>query len=118
MWVTRIGPDLIPRREQLRQQVFRPGHNLPTMTLEQLAQQEMQEAQQREERSAAAQATRVMSLKEVEETGKEDDDGAYDDATLKARNWDDWKGRLATWSCVTLFGRGVGWRGHAVDAET
>ena len=37
-----------------------------------------------------------MSLDEVAEQGKEDDDDVYDDATLKARNWDDWKGEYET----------------------
>lgn len=35
-------------RDQYKNQVFRPGHNLPTMSLEELAEQEMHDAMERQ----------------------------------------------------------------------
>ena len=46
----------------------------------------------REARDAVANAGRVKGLDELREAGveAEDDEDAYDAATLKARNFDDW----------------------------
>jgi hypothetical protein len=71
------------------------------MTLDELADKEIAEATEREAREAIAAETRVMSLEEVEAEGKEDDEGKFNDANLKARNWDDWKDDNTKGSGVT-----------------
>ena len=50
--VTHLMPGGRSRREQIRAGVFRPFHNQPTMSLEELAEREVVEAMERSERSA------------------------------------------------------------------
>ena len=42
--------DRLNLREQYKKQVFQPGHNLPTMSLDELAEIEVREAREREAR--------------------------------------------------------------------
>ena len=42
--------DRMNLKSQYQQQVFQPGHNLPTMSLEELAEQELADALERQER--------------------------------------------------------------------
>ena len=42
--------DRITLRDQYKQQVFQPSHNLPTMSLDELADKEVKEAMEKEER--------------------------------------------------------------------
>ncbi|KAK9803022.1 hypothetical protein WJX72_003617 [[Myrmecia] bisecta] len=68
-----------PSREQRRQEVFRPSHNLPTVSLAQHAQLEMQAAKAAEDKQRMAQA----AAHEV--------DSDSDEAVFKQRAMDDWK---------------------------
>jgi len=49
-----ISGQLIFKREEIRKGVFRPGWNLPTMTLEELGEIEMRDAIEREKRQKEA----------------------------------------------------------------
>ncbi|KAJ3048857.1 hypothetical protein HK097_010134 [Rhizophlyctis rosea] len=71
---------LLSQREALRQQVFRPGHNLPTMTIEQYLDNEI------------ARGNFLSGGTEPPEKPITDDDEVATDAeTYKARNWDEFK---------------------------
>ncbi|CAL8464841.1 g4376 [Coccomyxa elongata] len=70
------------RAEQMRASVFRPSHNLPTITLAEQAEREMVMAQRASEAQARAEAQRARER-------AEDKDG--DAETLRQRTWDDWK---------------------------
>lgn len=52
--VTRINPQMEMRRETIRSGVFKPGHRLPTMTLEEYADRELADAQERQKREQYA----------------------------------------------------------------
>lgn len=76
------------KREQLRSEVFRPSHSLPTYTVEEWGEIEarrMLEASKKQKESEAAKAA-------VKENEDEDaNDNIADRETYKAREWDDWK---------------------------
>ncbi|RKO93001.1 TAP42-like protein [Blyttiomyces helicus] len=91
--VDRTGPVLAPdgkllrpfvltnRREDLQKQVFRPGHNLPTMTLDQYFDNEVK-------RGNVLSGGTERPAKYVPEDTDED---AIDAETIKARQWDEFK---------------------------
>lgn len=88
--VTHINPQFEMRRETIRSGVFQPGHRLPTMSLEEYAEQELADAKERQRREQEApQAPRRYD--QLAEDGDEDDDKLVDEATYKDRAWDDWK---------------------------
>ncbi len=102
--LTHIGPDGSVTREQLKAQVFRPGHRAPTMSLEELAEIEVADAKARKARQDAAEADPNrpgMKIKQLEEAGKEDDMALVDKATERDRQWDDWKDMNPKGSGVT-----------------
>jgi hypothetical protein len=70
--------------------VLRPGHNLPTMTLEEFAEEEMQKISVQQEKEAI---TKEIEDYNIKHNGKidEDSDKIVDEKTYKDRNWDDWK---------------------------
>lgn len=98
--VTRLSADLEVKRETYRDGVFRPYHNLPTMSLEEFAESEMRQLAEREARAKDAPRP-VLSLNELSEQGLEDDTEATEAAVLKARKWDDWKDGVPKGSGVT-----------------
>eukprot|EP01026_Neomeris_dumetosa_P010559 TRINITY_DN1393_c0_g1_i5.p2 TRINITY_DN1393_c0_g1~~TRINITY_DN1393_c0_g1_i5.p2 ORF type:complete len:185 (-),score=34.02 TRINITY_DN1393_c0_g1_i5:352-885(-) len=70
-------------RQNQYDQVFKPFHNLPTMTVEEFGEQELKRLQERQEREAllkAQQAERYLSKEEREE-----------EELKKAREWDEFK---------------------------
>lgn len=78
-----------PDRQRLAAGVFRPGHILPTMTVEEFGEQELarlcaQQAKEREREAARAAAAEDRGSDEEEE-----------ERLAKARSWDDWKVRNA-----------------------
>lgn len=86
--------ELQVRREELRGQVFRPGWNQPTMSLEELAQREVQQAMEREERqksAEAAQSTAPRRYQQLVKDGMEDDVDLVNASAELDRKWDDWK---------------------------
>lgn len=71
---------LLDRRSQLQQGVFRPGHNLPTMTIDEYLEEEKR---------------RGNILQGGEQSGvqpevDEDDMDKADEETMKARAWDEY----------------------------
>ncbi|KAG6619275.1 tor signaling pathway regulator [Phytophthora cinnamomi] len=88
--VTRINPQMEMRRETIRSGVFKPGHRLPTMSLEEYADRELADAQERQKREQEApQGPRRYD--QLVEDGDEDDEALVEEATYKDRSWDDWK---------------------------
>jgi immunoglobulin-binding protein 1 len=103
MDVTKITPSLQIQREIYKDGVFKPYHNLPTMSLEEFADKEMKDLREREERSKQDLMNNppVLSLNELLEQGLEDDDVKFEASTLKARKWDDWKDGVPKGAGVT-----------------
>mmetsp|Transcript_26882 Transcript_26882/g.63006 ORF Transcript_26882/g.63006 Transcript_26882/m.63006 type:complete len:155 (+) Transcript_26882:3-467(+) len=97
--VTRITQNptngqLIMKKEEIRAQVFRPGWNQPTMTLEELADREVAAALEREAHQTRAEATRKEQPRRYEflvKDGLEDDDDLVDASAPLDRDWDDFK---------------------------
>ncbi|GLI70620.1 hypothetical protein VaNZ11_015553 [Volvox africanus] len=73
------------RREQMRQDVFKPGHMLPTMTVEQAGEIEGREAMEREERQ------RRQEEKERQRRAALDSDEEDAEDKARQRAWDDWR---------------------------
>jgi len=73
---------LLDSRQRLQQGVFRPDHNLPTMSIDEYLEEEKRRGGMIEGGGAAS------ALKPQVD---EDDYGIADAATMKARNWDDFK---------------------------
>lgn len=81
-------------KELIRSQVFRPGWNLPTMSLEELAQREVDDARAHEERDrlyAAQQQDAPRRYDQLVKDGREDDADLVDASAALDRKWDDWK---------------------------
>ena len=82
------------RKEEIKSQVFRPGWNQPTMSLEEFGDRERAQAIEREQRQAAAEANQQQRPKRYEQllqNGREDDIDAVDASAAVDRAWDDWK---------------------------
>ncbi|CCI43344.1 hypothetical protein ABG067_000271 [Albugo candida] len=88
--VTRIASPFEMKREVIRGGVFQSGHRLPTVSLEQYAEEQLQEAKERDERQRNAPAP-TRRIEQLEEDGDEDVAELVDKATLQDREWDDWK---------------------------
>lgn len=58
---------IIDVRQQYKDQVFRPGHNMPTMSLEELADNEMEDAMRRQAEDQQAEHEHAMEDPESEE---------------------------------------------------
>ncbi|KAK3821603.1 MAG: TAP42-like protein [Benniella sp.] len=69
------------QRAEIMQGVFRPGHSLPTMTVEEYLQQEMERG------NFLSGGTEEPKKKEIDDNDEE----ALNAETIKARNWDDFK---------------------------
>lgn len=88
--VTRINPQMEMRRETIRSGVFKPGHRLPTMSLEEYADREVADAMERQKREEEA-PTGPRRYEQLVEDGDEDDAALVEEAAYKDRAWDDWK---------------------------
>ncbi|GIL89639.1 hypothetical protein Vretimale_1823 [Volvox reticuliferus] len=73
------------RREQMRQDVFKPSHILPTMTVEEAGEIERREAMEREEQQ------RWQEEKERQRRAALDSDEEDAEDKAKQRAWDDWR---------------------------
>lgn len=69
------------QRAEMMRGVFRPGHSLPTMTVEEYLQQEMERG------NFLSGGTEEPKKKEIDDNDEE----ALNAETIKARNWDDFK---------------------------
>jgi immunoglobulin-binding protein 1 len=82
------------KREEIRSQVFRPGWNQPTMSLEELGDREVRQALEREERQRQSEAERVNDPRRYEHLvrdGLEDNTDLVDASAKLDREWDDFK---------------------------
>ena len=80
-------------RQQYQNQVFRAGHNLPTKSLEELAEEELADALERQARDDEAEAIRAQEDPESEEVLERERQ-----KTMKHEDWKDGvpKGRGVT----------------------
>lgn len=76
-----LRPFVVASREAIRQGVFRPGHNLPTMTVEEYLDKEI-------ERGNFLSGGTKEPEKQVAD---DNDEAAIDAETYKARDWDEFK---------------------------
>jgi hypothetical protein len=82
------------KKEEIRSQVFRPGWNQPTMSLEEYADRERAQAMEREQRqneSEAQQAQGPRRYDQLVKDGMEDNLEAVEASAAVDRAWDDWK---------------------------
>jgi immunoglobulin-binding protein 1 len=82
------------RKEEIRSQVFRPGWNQPTMSLEELAQREVNEAMERKERQEMAEEDQKKAPRRYDQLvkdGMEDNADLVDASAALDRAWDDWR---------------------------
>jgi len=82
------------RKEEIQSQVFRPGWNQPTMSLEELGEKEYQEAVEREKRQKEAEAQQALAPRRYEQLVKDglEDNADLVDASAKLdREWDKFK---------------------------
>eukprot|EP00559_Dactyliosolen_fragilissimus_P008367 CAMPEP_0184861320 /NCGR_PEP_ID=MMETSP0580-20130426/6027_1 /TAXON_ID=1118495 /ORGANISM="Dactyliosolen fragilissimus" /LENGTH=406 /DNA_ID=CAMNT_0027358765 /DNA_START=67 /DNA_END=1287 /DNA_ORIENTATION=+ len=85
---------LVMKKEQVRSQVFRPGWNQPTMTLEELGDREVADAIQRSNMQKEAEERAKHAPRRYEQLvrdGMEDDSNLMDQSAVLDRQWDDWK---------------------------
>lgn len=73
----------IDLKNQYKEQVFRPGHNMPTKTLEELAEEEYADAMARKE--AEDEAERMKAMEDP------DDEEVLERERLKTMKHEDWK---------------------------
>jgi len=84
----------IPQRQNIKEGIFKPSWNLPTMSLDELADRERSEAIQRSEQQKLAEEQAIYKPKRYNQLVK---DGMEDNAELVEasakldREWDDWK---------------------------
>lgn len=69
------------KRTEMMNGVFRPGHSLPTMTIDEYLQQEVERG------NVLSGGTEEPKKKEIDDNDEE----ALNAETIKARNWDDFK---------------------------
>lgn len=84
----------IMQRQEIANQVFRPGWNQPTMTLEELGERERADAIQRAEQQKVAEAEAKLRPRRYEQLvkdGMEDDERLVEASAKLDRDWDDWK---------------------------
>mmetsp|Transcript_17294 Transcript_17294/g.25551 ORF Transcript_17294/g.25551 Transcript_17294/m.25551 type:complete len:358 (-) Transcript_17294:1554-2627(-) len=82
------------RKEEVRSNVFQPGWNQPTMSLEELAEKEILEARQRQEKEQqASQINKDIPKRynDLVQEGLEDNANLVDASAKLDRDWDDWK---------------------------
>ena len=96
--VTRITQDaagaLQVRKEVIQSQVFRPGWNLPTMSLDELAAREVADAQARDERQRKSEAAQQLAPRRYDQLikdGLDDNADLVDASAVLDRQWDDFK---------------------------
>lgn len=95
--VTRITQDtttgvLQMRREQIRANVFRPGWNQPTMSLDELAEREVRAAEERAARQQEAESMpRPRRFDQLVKDGLEDDADLVDASAKLDQQWDAFK---------------------------
>lgn len=82
------------KKEEIKNNVFRPSWNLPTMSLEELAHIEVTAAMERDERhkvSEEVSKTQPKRYNDLYKDGNEDNHDLVDSSAILDRKWDDWK---------------------------
>lgn len=82
------------RKEDIKSQVFRPGWNQPTMSLEELAEMEVEQAMERDVKQTEAQILNARAPRRFDQLvkdGLEDDMELVEASAALDRNWDNWK---------------------------
>ena len=82
------------RKEEIQSQVFRPGWNQPTMSLEELGDREVAAAMERDEKQKVAEAGNKLKPRRYEQLIKdemEDDADLVDASAALDRQWDEFK---------------------------
>eukprot|EP01041_Mallomonas_annulata_P011663 gene11663-24429_t len=85
-----VSPDWI-KREQVRASVFGDRMAPPSMTLEEFGDKQMQEAMARETAEKDSEQNVVKKYKDLVASGEEDETVLVDQATIKDREWDEFK---------------------------
>eukprot|EP01031_Cornospumella_fuschlensis_P030560 gene30560-36933_t len=86
----KVGDQIIMSRDTVKAQVFGDRIAPPTMSLEEFADLEMQQALEREQRQQEGDGA-TKRYQQLLQEGLEDDADLVDAATVKDREWDDWK---------------------------
>lgn len=89
-----ISNQLIFKKEQIQKQVFRPGWNQPTMSLDELARMEVEGAKARAESQRIAEQVSLLKPKRYDQLvrdGLEDNADLVDQSAKLDREWDDFK---------------------------
>jgi immunoglobulin-binding protein 1 len=97
------------RKEEIRSQVFRPGWNQPTMSLEELGDREVQEAVAREERQKVMEEQHKLDPRRYDQLVKDEMEDVADLVDASAaidRAWDDWRAENPTGSGNKMGDRG------------
>ena len=97
------------KKEEVRSQVFRPGWNQPTMSLEELGDREVAEAMAREERQKVSEAGKMNEPRRYNQLVKdemEDNADLVDASAQLDRDWDDWRAENPTGSGNKMGDRG------------
>ena len=82
------------KRDEIRSQVFKPGWNQPTMSLEEFGDREVAQAIEREKRQKETEAERENDPRRYEQLvrdGLEDNPDLVDASAKLDQEWDDWK---------------------------
>ena len=84
----------MPQRQNIKEGIFKPSWNLPTMSLDELADRERSEAIQRSEQQKLAEAEAIYKPKRYDQLvkdGMEDNEELVEASAKLDREWDDWK---------------------------
>jgi len=84
----------IPQRQNIKEGIFKPSWNLPTMSLDELADRERAEAIQRSQNQKIAEEQAIYKPKRYEQLvkdGMEDNEELVEASAKLDREWDDWK---------------------------
>jgi len=85
---------ILPHRQNIKEGIFKPSWNLPTMSLDELADRERSEAIQRSEQQKLAEAEAIYKPKryvQLVKDGMEDNAELVEASAKLDREWDDWK---------------------------
>ncbi|KAK8797390.1 hypothetical protein WA158_004598 [Blastocystis sp. Blastoise] len=88
--ITHIGTDLSITKETIKAGVFKPWWELPSVSMDTYAEQEIHHMKEDEE-ARKNNPGPDKKYKQLEEEGLEDDEELVDKATIRERNWDDWQ---------------------------
>jgi len=84
----------LPHRQNIKEGIFKPSWNLPTMSLDELADRERSEAIQRSQNQKLAEAEAIYKPKRYDQLvndGLEDNEELVEASAKLDREWDDWK---------------------------